>query len=38
MAREGSSSLFLGPESAIPVSCVGRLEIKELLIKKHSEY
>jgi hypothetical protein len=39
VAREGSSSSFLGPESAIPIlSCVGRLKIKESLIKQHSKY
>jgi hypothetical protein len=39
LATERSSTSFLGPESAIPISSsVGRLKIKEWRAKKHSEY
>jgi hypothetical protein len=39
LARKGSSNTFLSPKPTIPVSpCVGRLKIKECLVRKHTEY
>jgi ribonuclease HI len=37
LVRDGSSSSFLGPKTAIPVSpCVGRLKFKEWLREEYS--
>jgi hypothetical protein len=39
LAREGWSSPFFSPKPAISVlPCVGRLEVKEWLKERHSEY
>jgi hypothetical protein len=39
LAREGSSSPFLGPEPAISISsCVSRLKVKEWLKERHPEH